>query len=352
MQNFKKHLEAFGLNPEDCVVAPFGSGHINKTFKVTASYSQHFVLQQINTAVFKNPNLILENWLKARQHLSHFAPSYKFLEYKALLNGKWLFEDSDGTIWRMLNFVDQSITKETVEKAAQARLTAKAFARFSTLLQGADVHSFNVILPRFHDLSFRQQQFDQALGSASAERLLQANETILQLNANRWLTTYFEKISPILPIRIVHMDAKISNVLFNNTLDDVSCIIDLDTMMPGTILSDVGDMIRSMVCEAAEDENDLSKIQVRTDILQAIIESYSGEIADIQAVEKENLAFGGIMLVYMQALRFVTDFLENDHYYSIKYPSHNLVRGQNQCNLLQKLLQEPVMAGYRLKINL
>lgn len=238
--------------------------------------------------------------------------------------------------------ISESICHETTTSADQAAVVAKAFADFTQKLKGVEVERFKSILPDFHNLAKRQDQFNVAVESASVRRHAESESLIDQLNTHRWITDSYNEIIQLLPQRIVHMDAKISNILFKEQSGEVAAVIDLDTMAPATILSDLGDMIRSMSCEAGENETDFSKITVRSDFLNKIINSYLENIPDLNQHEKDYAVFGGIMLVYMQAIRFLADYLQEDVYYKIQYPSHNLVRAGNQLTLLKKLLKEPV----------
>ncbi len=344
MQNqFAEVLGAYGPGLDQYTIEPLGNGHINHTFLVKTTAKQPYVLQKINTAVFKNPAQIAHNWKLAKEHIEKHDPDYAMLSYIPTSMGKLLYVDSANQWWRLTAYFDHSVCYETLDSIEKASKTARAFGKFASLLAKADVSNFYEILPRFHDLSYRQMQFDEALAKASSHRLLEAKSLISFLNEKRWITHFYEKVIRLLPRRIVHMDAKISNVLFDSQSNNVLSLIDLDTLMPATLLSDAGDMIRSMSCAAAEDEQNRELIKVRPGFVEAIVENYAGEIADILPVEKQLLPFGGIMLVYMQALRFLTDYLENDHYYHIRYPDHNLVRATNQATLLDELLREPLI---------
>jgi Ser/Thr protein kinase RdoA (MazF antagonist) len=343
--NFSTILKAYGISLDYESIQPYGSGNINKTFLVKTEQGTKFILQQINTSVFKEPLHIVENWLLAKKHLQKNHPVYSLMEYIPTLSGEWLYKDTDQKYWRLISYIDQSQCLETVSSEKQAIQAATAFAEFTSLLRSIDTSQFHTILNDFHNLAWRQQQFDDALKTASTERLESASATLSELHANRWITDYYVSIIHHLPLRIVHMDAKISNLLFDKKGEKVKCVIDLDTMMPGTILSDLGDMIRSMASPVGEDERETSKIVIRSKILEGLIFNYVAGIQDITPIEKENASFAGLMLVYMQALRFMTDFLQSDSYYTIRYPLHNLDRAKNQSYLLQCLLKESIYIG-------
>jgi len=343
--NFKVILEAFGLDFHDYLVQEFGAGLINNTFLVKNGESNAFVLQRINTKVFPNPQLIASNWHLAYQYLKKSAPDYYMLHFLKTMKGADFFVDAQENHWRLLPFIQDSGCSETAPDAAMARKAAHAFGRFAALLSGSEVHRFNVVLPGFHDLNLRQQQFDAAVGNASDKRLSMAAELIEKLNAYRWITDFYNRNIGRLPVRIVHMDAKISNILFDSAGENIKCIIDMDTLMPGTLLSDFGDLIRSMVCEAAEDETNIERIIIRSEMPQVIFDGYTDALENVlEPLEREILPFGGPMLIYMQALRFLADYFLNDIYYPVRYQQHNLDRAWNQIVILEKLLKEPFFA--------
>ncbi|MDP2234901.1 MAG: phosphotransferase [Bacteroidales bacterium] len=343
--NFKVILEAFGLDFRHYLVQDFGVGLINSTFVLKKGEATAFVLQRINTKVFPNPQLIASNWSLAHQYLKITAPNYFMPLFQKTQKGADFFVDEQGNYWRLLPFIKDSSCFETAPNIHLAKEAANAFGHFAALLSGAPLDQFNVVLPGFHDLKLRQQQFDAAVENASEQRLLIAAEQIEKLNAYRWITDFYNRNIGRLPVRIVHMDAKISNILFDSAGKKVKCIIDMDTLMPGTLLSDFGDLIRSMVCEAAEDETDVGKIVLRHEMPEIIFEGYTAALEHVlEPLEKEILPFGGPMLIYMQALRFLADYLSNDVYYPVRYQQHNLDRAWNQIIILEKLLKEPFFA--------
>ena len=196
--------------------------------------------------------------------------------------------------------------------------------------------------PNFHNLSLRYQQFENALIKGSSKRVTAALPEIKMLENNKNIVDEFEKIKTDanFKIRITHHDTKISNVLFDEN-DKGLCVIDLDTVMPGYFISDVGDMMRTYLSPANEEEKDFRKIKVRFHYLVAIIKGYLSEMND-ELTEKEKLYFtyAGKFMIYMQALRFLTDFLNDDIYYGAKYEKHNLVRAKNQLVLLAILIKK------------
>jgi Ser/Thr protein kinase RdoA (MazF antagonist) len=246
--------------------------------------------------------------------------------------------------FRLFPFVDNSHTIDVVEHTQQAYEAARQFGFFTRTLSLFNAKDLKITLPDFHNLSLRYQQFEQALQHGNADRITAAKEQIALLKAHRHIADTFEQIKndPDFKIRVTHHDTKISNVLFD-TADKGICVIDLDTVMPGYFISDVGDMMRTYLSPVSEEETDYNKINVRKEFLEALIQGYSNAMQDdLTAKEKTAFIYAGKFMIYMQALRFLTDHLNNDRYYGARYEGHNLNRTVNQLVLLQKLMEAEV----------
>jgi thiamine kinase-like enzyme len=205
-------------------------------------------------------------------------------------------------------------------------------------LDGFDTKKLKYTLVDFHNLPLRVAQFKLAIQSASVERLLEAATEINELIKLEDIATKYQELiqDGNLKKRVVHHDTKISNVLLHQQTGEGLCVIDLDTVMPGYYISDIGDMMRTYLSEANEEERDLSKVVAREEMFFAIYRGYMEEMGEVlSASEKEAFVFSGQFMIYMQALRFLTDFLNNDVYYHTTYSSHNLVRAKNQLQLLK-----------------
>ena len=190
--------------------------------------------------------------------------------------------------------------------------------------------------------ALRYQQFETAIGTANKERIKEAAATINFLQQHRSIVTISENIpnNPAFKKRVTHHDTKISNLLFDDNGKGL-CVIDLDTVMPGYFISDLGDMLRTYISPVSEEEKDHSKIEIRNDYFKAIAEGYLGQMNDeLSAEEKDHFVYAGKFMIYMQALRFVTDYINNDVYYGSRYEGQNFVRAKNQVVLLQKLMEK------------
>ena len=201
-----------------------------------------------------------------------------------------------------------------------------------------DANTLKITLPDFHNLSLRYQQFEAAILDGNAERIVETENDIAFILSQKNIVEKFEKFIHHAGAkqRVTHHDTKISNVLFDEKNKGL-CVIDLDTIMPGYFLSDVGDMMRTYICPVSEEEADLSKVIVRKEFLKSIQDGYlKGMGNELSPYEKDNFFLSGEVLIYMQAIRFLADYINNDMYYGCKYPTHNLVRARNQIKLLQE----------------
>jgi len=340
-------LLLYGIRPAAHQTEGFGDGLINHTWKVNTS-DHSYILQQVNHNIFKSPRIIDHNISRLKQYLNAHYPDYLFVSPLPSLSGSTLVQTTNG-YFRLFPFINGSHAYNVLSKKENAFEAAQQFGKFSRLLNGFDAAELGFTLPDFHNLSLRYGQFVQACENASAERKTKAADCISQIHENIAIVNTFEEITTHsqIPLRVIHHDTKISNVLFDNNNKGI-CVIDLDTVMPGYYISDVGDMMRTYLSAANEEETDLEKITIRPDFLQAVHDGYLGQMGDI-LTEKEKNYFGyaGSFIIFMQALRFLTDYLENDCYYGRKYGDHNLNRSLNQLTLLKKY-QEIESNSYKL----
>ncbi len=309
-------------------------GLINATWKVVAD-NREYILQKMNTHVFQQPNYIDENYRCIEQYVNQRAP-HKIFPY--LISGKGgatLYMHPEA-VCRVITYIPHTHTICVVSSAEEAFEVSYQFGAFTQLCNGIDVKKIHVVIPHFHDLIYRYQQFKEALSHTSPRIKIAEKEISFLLEKEVIVKKFTHFIQhPSAFMRITHHDTKISNALLNQDNKGV-CVIDLDTVMPGYFISDVGDMMRTYLSPVSEEEADFSKIYIRKDILLAIQEGYLSAMqpATLTPFEKEWFLFSGECIIYMQALRFLTDYLKYDIYYGEKYPHHNFVRAQNQITLL------------------
>jgi Ser/Thr protein kinase RdoA (MazF antagonist) len=331
-------LQNYGIDEKECIIQPFGSGLINNTWDVKTN-NKHYILQRINHNIFKQPEDIAENINSIDAYLKTNYPDYLFVAPIKTTAVKSIIKTGDG-YFRLFPFVKDSHTIDVATNPAQAFEAAKQFGAFTKKLSGFKAAHLKITLPDFHNLTLRYRQFENVLLTGNAERIAASATEIALLQKHKTIVDDFEKIKQDtdFKIRVTHHDTKISNVLFDEKGKGL-CVIDLDTVMPGYFISDVGDMMRTYLCPVSEEEKDFGKIQIRKEYLDAIINGYLSEMKDeLTDKEKQAFLYAGKFMIYMQALRFLTDHLNNDVYYGAKYEGHNFVRAKNQLVLLEKLI--------------
>jgi Ser/Thr protein kinase RdoA (MazF antagonist) len=332
-------LAAYQLSSR-ATLRSFGAGLINHTWRVKDD-GKDFILQKMNTNVFKKPENIAYNIDLIDSFLKANHPNYFFLAPVKTKSGD-LMARHEHEYYRLFPFVQNSRTYDVVETPEQAFEAAGQFGLFTHLVSGLSAQDLKITIPGFHDLSVRYTQFEEACSTGSATRIAQAEQEIEFLRNNASIVKTFQTIqsSKLFKIRVTHHDTKISNVLFDQ-FDKGICVIDLDTVMPGYFISDVGDMLRTYLSPVSEEEKDLSKIRVRNDYFSAILEGYlSCMAADLNNEELEQFVYSGMFMIYMQAIRFLTDHLNNDVYYGAAYEGHNFIRAKNQITLLTRLQEK------------
>ena len=313
---------------------PLKQGLINETFEVH-SVQGDFILQNINTQIFKDPFAIDHNIKAIGQYYNTNQPDQLFTHLVPNLVGETLIK-WEGKHYRAFKKID-GIALDVLSTASQAKAAANQFGLFTASLIEFPISQLKVTIPQFHDLDLRYHQFEHALIHGDANRIKQAKDAIQFLQSHQayvkqWLhfTGHHDA-----HLRVTHHDTKISNVLFKE--EHAICVIDLDTTMPGYYISDVGDMCRTYLCPVNEACQDLNQIKVLPERWTAIQEGYLEAMGEfLTNFEKDHFAFSGQSIIYMQALRFLTDFLLLDQYYRVERPNQNLDRTNNQIQLLKE----------------
>lgn len=339
---------AFAIQGEAIDATPFGSGHINDTYRITTNSEDkvEYLLQKINHHIFKNVTALTKNIVEVCDHLKK---KYIHLGEEEVLkrtmtpipakNSEYFHQDEEGNYWRTFILIENTKSYDIVETPEQAYSGGLAFGQFQKQLADLDTNRLTEVLPNFHNIDFRLDNLRKAIEKDTAGRVKEVNELL------EYIFEREHKMRRILvmgqrgelPLRITHNDTKFNNVLLDE-YDQVQCVIDLDTVMPGYVAYDFGDAIRTIINTTAEDETDLSKVQLNISLYQAYAAGYLKEARDfLTEKELESLIYGVHLLPYMQAVRFLTDYLEGDHYYKTHYPSHNLVRTKAQLKLVDEL---------------
>ena len=333
---------------------PFGSGLINSTFKVIAKSNgtiDEFILQKINTRIFKNPIALMDNISKVADHLLSKKYPLEILKPTTTLQGASLYVDSNKEAWRMFPFVNNTITFDSVATNKQALETALSFGQYLSYLLDFDPSQLEMTIPNFHDTRMRFEDFQQVIKLDPSNRVGDTKKEIADLLSLEQLIQKAEKLD--LPIRVVHNDTKINNLLLDAKTLKAKCIVDLDTLMPGKLMDDFGDLVRTSVSPVDENESDICKVTIRLDIFRNLTIGFLHHLKDkIEPVEIESLLLGAMLITYEQAIRFLGDYLAGDKYYKTDYSNHNLVRAKNQIALVQALLREEETLNKIIKENL
>ena len=331
-------LRTYGIDPQKSQVESLTSGLINNTWKVN-NQGKEFILQRINDQVFKKPLEVAANIRMIDGYLKDHSPTYLFVSPVKNLHGDDIsFEDGIG-YFRIFPFIKGSHTINVVSNPSQAFQAALHFGKFTRLLSGFDARLLNITIPDFHNLTLRYHQFETALKNGDPERIRQSAHLTAEIKKYAGIVTSYEKIckSNQVKQRVTHHDTKISNVLFDDQGKGL-CVIDLDTVMPGYFISDVGDMMRTYLSPANEEEKDFDQIEVREDFFKAIVNGYLSSMGDELTQEEQGLIlYSGLFLIYMQAIRFLADYFNRDIYYGARYEDQNFVRAGNQLVLLKRL---------------
>ncbi len=348
IENSILSAEKFKIEGNIVSSVPFGSGHINDTFKIVtdSDKKEQYLLQRINHHVFRNVDGLMDNiekvCLHLKQKLAHLGQEEVAKRTMTLIptwDGQHYYKDEQGDYWRVFILIPDTRSYDILETTDQAFSGGMAFGQFQKQLSDLDPTTIVEVLPNFHNIEFRMNNLREAIANDGVGRVAEVQDlldyiferedkmrTILELGrANK------------LPLRITHNDTKFNNVLLDSN-DQVQCVIDLDTVMPGYVAYDFGDAIRTIINSAAEDEADLSKIVLNVPLFEAFTAGYLSEAKEfLNETEVESLIHGVHLLPYMQAVRFLTDYIDGDTYYKIAYPEHNLVRTKAQLKLVQEL---------------
>ncbi len=325
----------------DLKIEKLGGGLINTSFKICSQLQPTFFLQKINKLVFTNPDFVQKNYMHIWEYAESNITKVRLPAPKEWDRNKTLFIDKIGDYWRAFEYIENTKMYSIAETPDQAKTTAKTFASFTKSFIDFKVGLLNEVIPNFHNLSFRYYQFEEALrNSTLSDRMVNALSIIQELKSRERYKLFYESLtkSDQFRKRVMHHDAKIANVLFDKKTNEVVCPVDFDTVMPGYFFSDIGDMIRTMTGNKDENSTDFAHIEIRKDFYEAIVTGYLEEFGNkLSNAEKKHIHYAGLLMIYMQALRFITDFLNGDIYYQIDYAEQNFNRAKNQLTLLKRL---------------
>ena len=353
-QMLEKQLESmvfrFRVKGKVTSITPFGGGHINRTYIVTVTEDggkteQKYTLQQINTTVFRDPHALMDNIQRVTSHIRQKLraegkdPERGTLHMLPDRTGQYRYiKDDFGSYWRMYRFIDDSYAYDTVENPEMFRNAAKMFGLFQAQLADFPAFTLNETIPHFHDTGSRYLDFESAVARDAAGRAASVQEEIEFVRARRKETYCIQNhvIAGDIPLRVTHNDTKLNNVLMDADGEGL-CVIDLDTVMPGSALYDFGDSIRYGASTAAEDEPDLSKVSLDLTLFEAFADGYLETAGQAMTVlERQLLPFSAKMMTLECGMRFLADYLNGDVYFKIEQADHNLLRARTQFKLVQE----------------
>lgn len=325
----------------------YGNGHINDTFliryELPSGHGKKYILQRINTDVFRNPEELMDNILHVTSYLRSYIikeggdPERETLSVICTIEGRPYFKDANGYYWRLYNFIEDAVTYDIVKTPKDFYESALAFGRFQRLLADFPADTLHETIPGFHDTKARFERFLQVVKEDPLGRAKEVEAEIQFICGRRELAEILGAMQAVgeLPLRVTHNDTKLNNVMLDKETGKAVCVIDLDTVMPGLSINDFGDSIRFGASTGAEDERDLSKVSCSMELFDIYVKGFvEGCAGRLTKKEMMSLPLGSKVMTYECGMRFLTDYLEGDTYFRIHREKHNLDRCRTQLTLV------------------
>ena len=337
----------FEIDGEFLEAQPFGSGHINDTYRVmfqSGGNSFFHILQKVNRNIFKNPDALMQNIQRVTAHLSAQIANdpdrdRRVLRLISTRNGNAWYVDEEGEYWRAYQYISGARTYDAVQTTEQAFQAARAFGRFQDLLASLPAPRLNDTIPDFHNTPKRFETLLAAISADTANRAALVKPEIEFALSHEPITSILQDAN--LPERVTHNDTKFNNVMLDDATGEGICVVDLDTVMPGLASHDFGDIVRTTTSPTAEDERDVSKVTMQFPMFEALVRGYlSSAGAFLTSGERKLLAFSGRLITFEIGIRFLTDHLSGDTYFKIHREGHNLDRCRTQFKLLESIEQQ------------
>jgi Ser/Thr protein kinase RdoA (MazF antagonist) len=355
MEKVKKNYDlakiasAFQVEGDFKEGSPYGSGHINDTFQVVMQKGKgnvRYILQRINHNIFKNPVTLMENIQRVTKHITAKVKTRggdlvkEAMQIVSAKDNKSYHQDAEGNYWRCYVFIEGASTHDILETNEQAYQAAKAFGQFARDLEDIGGVRLHETIPNFHHTPKRFEALEDAIAKDKVKRKATVEKDLeWVLSKKEFCKLIVEGISKgLIPERITHNDTKINNVMLDDKTGQCKAVIDLDTVMPGSALYDFGDLVRTSVSTAVEDEKDVSKINVRLERFEALVKGFlEGAGNCLTKTEIEYLPICGRIITFECGIRFLTDFLDGDNYFKVHRENHNLERARSQFQLVKKM---------------
>ncbi|MBR5308145.1 MAG: aminoglycoside phosphotransferase family protein [Clostridia bacterium] len=344
MKSFEEIYRQFDVQQKSY---PYGNGHINDTYLITPC--PKYILQRINTAIFTDPDGVMNNINAVTVHIKKkLAEQGRDTERETLtviktLDGKSYYRDEDGNCYRMYKFIEGAVSYDNVSSAEILESAAKSFGEFQNMLSDFPAETLHESIKNFHNTPLRFEALKRAIADNKAGRLDSVKEEV------EYALSFENEIDKVtkgiedgtIPLRVTHNDTKINNVLIDPQTGKGVAVIDLDTVMPGSLLYDFGDGLRTGGAMAAEDETDLSKVGLSTELFASYVKGFLAGIGDgICQKELDLLPYSVFLLTYECGIRFLTDYLEGDTYFKIHRPNHNLDRARTQLAMCKDIISK------------
>lgn len=338
MQEFNHILLNFQLTAAPVSCERYGFGHINETYLVVTEQKTRYILQKINHHIFQNVPALMENIQAVTDYLKQQVSDPRaVLQLVRTTDGKsYYYNEKDGSYWRVYDFVEGSICLQAAETLEDFRQSAVAFGNFQQQLTDFPAATLHESIPNFHNTVDRYRIFKETLAKDSMGRAKDVQKEIEFVLAREQEAGTIVNLLATgeLPLRVTHNDTKLNNVMLDAETRKALCVIDLDTVMPGSSLYDYGDSIRFGAASAAEDEKDLSKVEMRLDLFETYTNGFLSACPGLTDKERELLPMGAKLMTLECGTRFLTDYLDGDHYFAIHREGHNLDRARTQFKLV------------------
>ncbi len=328
----------------ETTIEDYGNGHINDTYLCESS--PKYILQKINTNVFKNPDDVMENIFNVTEHITSKIiaeggnPERETLVFMTTVDNKPYYRHTDGTCFRMYKYVENAISYDEAEDVKILCHAGAAFGKFQRMLDDFPTGKLHETIADFHNTPVRVNQLNDAIKNNLANRVGDVkNEIDFAMDFSKYRDVIITAIkSGEVPIRVTHNDTKLNNVLFDQKSGDAICVIDLDTVMPGSLLYDFGDALRFGASSCAEDETDQSKIWFDLEKFEQFVKGFVGEVKDcLTQKEIELMPISALVMTYECGIRFFADYLNGDTYFKIRRENQNLDRAKNQFMLAKDI---------------
>ena len=340
-------ISKFELSGEVTECEIYGSGLINRTYLVKTDTEAQYILQKINTYVFNDPDGLMKNikgvtsFLADRITRDGGDPMRQTLNLILTKSGEsYLKDDTDDSIWRVYVFISDATAYDRADRAGLLYEAARSFGVFQRQLSDYPAETLCETIPNFHNTAARYEAFETAVAADEAGR---AASVALEIEKLRAYRPYASMITDALssgriPVRVTHNDTKLNNILIDNATGKGLCVIDLDTVMPGSLLYDFGDSVRFAANNGAEDDRELDRVWLRPELFEEYVSGFLAGVEDsILPAEIEMLPESVLVLTYELALRFMTDYLNGDKYFKVRSEDHNIVRTRAQIKLVEDI---------------